>query len=335
MDSKIFELDDSLNVPKYLQLVSIIETWISEGTYKCGDKLPSINELSYEFEVARDTVDKAFTDLKERGIVSSTKGKGFYVSLTNIKHRLLIGLFFNRMTSYNQDIYYVLYNKLKNVAFIDLMIYHNDTDIFHEQIERYSKIYDYFIVIPTIWNDTGMIDILNQLPRNKIIILKRVLNEFKGRFAAIYQDIYSDILQALNAVYENISKYRIFKLIYPEQGYSKDIMKGFISFCKINECAFEIIDKVDCVHEGEAYFVLDDNDLIELIKLQRQAKLSLGNQVGIIAYEDNPVKSILSGGITCIQLNSIEIGNLCAEMIESNNLQKIRVPFSLINRGSL
>ena len=41
--------------------------------------MPSINQLSRDYKVSRDTVFKAFIDLKERGIIDSTPGKGYYV----------------------------------------------------------------------------------------------------------------------------------------------------------------------------------------------------------------------------------------------------------------
>ena len=332
---EIFELDDSLSIPKYLQLVKIIGSWINTGVYKCGDKLPSINELSAEFEIARDTVDKAFADLKERGIVFSTKGKGFYVAKNNVKNKLFVGLFFNRMTSYNEAIYDVLYNKLKEFAFVDLMIYHNSVDILEEQIARYSKAYDYFVVIPTVHNEEGMMEALSQLPRQKIIIIKRVLNEFKGRFAAIYQDFYSDMMQALNSIHAEIGKYETLRLIYHPEKYSSEILRGFISFCRINRIDYTVQEAMQELHKGEAYILLDDNDMMDLIHKQREAGYELGKEVGIISYEDSPVKSLLSGGITAIRLNNQQIGELTAEMILTNNLQKIRIPFSLIKRKSL
>ena len=49
------------------------------GRYKTDTALPSINQLSHDYKVSRDTVFKAFIDLKERGIIDSTPGKGYYV----------------------------------------------------------------------------------------------------------------------------------------------------------------------------------------------------------------------------------------------------------------
>ena len=65
---------------KVKQLADKISFDISMGGYKSGDSLPSINQLSHAYEVSRDTVFKAFIDLKERGIIDYTPGKVYYVA---------------------------------------------------------------------------------------------------------------------------------------------------------------------------------------------------------------------------------------------------------------
>ena len=49
---------------KVQQLTDFIQESIALNNLKAGDALPSINELSKEFAVSRDTVFKSFSDLK-------------------------------------------------------------------------------------------------------------------------------------------------------------------------------------------------------------------------------------------------------------------------------
>ena len=63
---------------KVKQLADLISQEISMGTYKSDSALPSINQLSRNYHVSRDTVFKAFIDLKDRGMIDSTPGKGYY-----------------------------------------------------------------------------------------------------------------------------------------------------------------------------------------------------------------------------------------------------------------
>lgn len=331
---ELFEIDDSLCIPKYLQLVKVIENWINAGIYKCGDKLPSINEISADFDISRDTTDKAFKDLKDRGIISSTKGKGYYVSKNHIANKLFIGIFMNRMTNYNEVVYMEFYNFLKDYAFIDLNIYHNNVQILEDQINRYSKTYDYFVITPIVDSGAGMIDAIKQLPKNKIIIMKRILNEFKGMYPAVYQDYYYDTIQALNEINEEIAKYRCIHMIINNEKYSSEITKGFITFCKINYIDYSVEHEIREIIKGDGYFILDDADMVNFIEMQRKKNYILGKDIGLISYEDNPIKKLLSGGITAINLNNKEIGRLTAKMILENDFKKIRVPVSMIKRAS-
>ena len=46
---------------------------------KENDVLPSINELSFEFEISRDTAEKGYKHLKKTGVLGSVPGKGYFV----------------------------------------------------------------------------------------------------------------------------------------------------------------------------------------------------------------------------------------------------------------
>ena len=71
---------------KVTQLADTLSQAISRKEFLEGDSLPSINQLSAHYGVSRDTVFKAFLDLRERGLIDSTPGKGYYVTsqVTNV-----------------------------------------------------------------------------------------------------------------------------------------------------------------------------------------------------------------------------------------------------------
>ena len=71
---------------KVTQLADALSQAISRKEFLEGDSLPSINQLSAHYGVSRDTVFKAFLDLRERGLIDSTPGKGYYVTsqVTNV-----------------------------------------------------------------------------------------------------------------------------------------------------------------------------------------------------------------------------------------------------------
>ncbi len=63
--------------------------------------------------------------------------------------------------------------------------------------------------------------------------------------------------------------------------------------------------------------------------------LITGTDIGVVAYNDNPVKELLENGITTISTNHDEIGRIAAEMILTRNFRRIKSPFNFIRRNSL
>ena len=65
-------------VPKYRQLMEQIVKGMECGEIKENDILPSIHQLCTGLEVSRNTVEKAYSKLKLKGIIGSVHGKGFF-----------------------------------------------------------------------------------------------------------------------------------------------------------------------------------------------------------------------------------------------------------------
>ncbi len=66
-------------VPKYVQIKNFIINNIESGEYKVGDKIPSENELSKQFNVSRITANCAIKELTTEGVVERVRGKGTFI----------------------------------------------------------------------------------------------------------------------------------------------------------------------------------------------------------------------------------------------------------------
>ena len=75
LSMKIITIDTTSGIPKYKQIVLSIEIAIAENRLKKNDKLPSVNKISLEFSLSRDTVLLAYDELKKRGIIYAILGK--------------------------------------------------------------------------------------------------------------------------------------------------------------------------------------------------------------------------------------------------------------------
>ena len=62
------------------QIAAIIEARIEDGTYPVGSKVPSVVDLSAEFEVAASTAQKVLAHLKAEGFIRTEVGLGSFVA---------------------------------------------------------------------------------------------------------------------------------------------------------------------------------------------------------------------------------------------------------------
>ena len=65
-------LSENSRIPKYKQIVDSIIHSIATDKLQMDQKLPSINMLSEEFYLSRDTVEKAYNILKNRKNIKRT-----------------------------------------------------------------------------------------------------------------------------------------------------------------------------------------------------------------------------------------------------------------------
>ena len=78
-DAFPFVVDESSDVPLWVQLRQRIMHLISTGYFKPGDKLPTVRGLAQEVSINYNTVNKAYLSLVSDGILESARGRGVFV----------------------------------------------------------------------------------------------------------------------------------------------------------------------------------------------------------------------------------------------------------------
>ena len=78
-----------------------------------------------------------------------------------------------------------------------------------------------------------------------------------------------------------------------------------------------------------------DDDLVTLIERLISEKFEIGKTVGVISYNETPLKKIILNGITTISTDFQLMGAKAAEMILNNKQTHVEVPFYLNRRASL
>lgn len=64
---------------KYKQIAKAIIIDIEQGKFQVGDKLLSITKFSFLHKISRDTVERAYNELRSEGYIKAVKSKGFFV----------------------------------------------------------------------------------------------------------------------------------------------------------------------------------------------------------------------------------------------------------------
>ncbi len=78
-EQPIFRVDDTSDLPIWVQLRNRITYLIRTGHFKPGEQLPSIRSLAAEAKINYNTVTKAYRELELAGLVVMVRGRGMYV----------------------------------------------------------------------------------------------------------------------------------------------------------------------------------------------------------------------------------------------------------------
>lgn len=330
----LIHIKKKTGIPKYKQIIASIEDAILSGSLKKGDQIPSINYIRDSQKVSRDTVLTAFNELKNRGIIKSIVGKGYYILNDNIDVTQKIFVLFDELNSFKEDLYNAFINNLDDNIRVDIFFHHFNLDMFGKIIYENIDAYNYYVIMPANLKNTNTI--LEQLPKEKVYILDQVHNDL-SQYAAIYQNFESDIFNNLSKALPLIKKYKKLILLFDKDRQPQAMLKGFNTFCKTNNIQNTVINslKDNILNQGDVYVIPDDKNLLRIIKSIKKSQLMLAKDIGIISYNDTLLKEIVEGGITTISTDFNEMGKRLAQMILNKEQLRIENVNTLILRHSL
>lgn len=337
---KYLTIDDYSATPKYQQLANAIIRAVGEGKIQRDEVLPSINELSYELDISRDTAEKAFKYLKGRGVLGSVPGKGYYVMNTLPGQPYKILLLFNKLSEHKKILYDSFAGKLGEQASIDFYIYNSDFGLFKKLLSRNLQEYTHVVILPHFRERLQHLeDLINAIPRDKLILLDKKLKGITGEYSAIYENFREDIYHALEQARDKLQKYRALHLLFPDNTYyPEEIREGFLQFCQDYAFPGTIVPDIALeknISAGSVYINLREHDLVALIEKIRSQELVIGKEVGIISYNETPLKKFILNGLTTISTDFSMMGELAAGLILDNTLAQMEVPFNVTMRESL
>lgn len=327
--------------PLYVQLSNAILKAIEEGYLSTNDSLPSLNELSNQLELSKDTVEKAYGILKKKKIIGSVAGKGYFVLNNSVPQSLRILLLFNKLSAHKKIIYDAFVETLADRAAISFHIYNNDFYLFRKIIQEKLKNdnYTHFVIIPHFFEqEDKAIELINTLPKEKLVLMDKNIPEIENPFAAVYEDFEKDIFNALIRIDQHIAKYRSIKIVFPSKTYHPQaILNGFEQFCTSRNKPFAILSKIEQkdISAGDLFITLMEDDLVTLVEKATELNYTVGKDIGIISYNEVAIKKLILQGITTFSTDFELMGQKTAEIILGNTGGDISIPFKVNIRPSI
>ncbi len=332
---KIKSLGNINTYSKHEQLVNGIIQAIDENIVKKGDKLPSINQMVSQLGFARQTIVKAYEELKDRGLVESKKLKGYFVVSNETKVVLKVALIMFSFQRFQQDFYNSFRKGLGKKYQIDVFFHHNNLEIFNSIFQNIQGKYGMYVVAPI--QDPQIRQLLEIIPPTNLLIIDRFI-ELDSSYSYISQEFEESTYAKLIELLPEISKYKKFTLFFKEDAdYPIGILNAFNRFCEDYDIEGSVVSKYKSrsIKKGSLYFFVSDTYIWDVLKDIRNSEYKVGKEIGILSHNDHVVKEIIFGGITTISTDFKEMGKKAANHIKNHGETHIIMPSDLIIRHSL
>lgn len=336
---KTLSIDQYAITPYYTQIYNSISSAVKQKLVDKNELLPSIHDLSVALNLSRNTIARAYNELKEKGIINSVPGKGYFISTGSAGQSVKVLLLFNKLSDHKEVMYDAFTQALSTKASIDFYIYNSNFDLFRKLLIEKADNYDKIVIVPHFRDNANHAsEVINHIPKEKLILMGSLADGITGEFGAVYEDFSNDIYNALTNLTDNTRHYTSLTIIFPEKNsLSGGILTGFVNYCHVYKRNFNIMSELhSCpLQRNTLYITLTEDDLIQLIDNARSLNYEVGEDIGIISYNETIVKRVILNGITTFSTDFGFMGEKAAELVLNNSTRHFKVPFRTIVRPSI
>lgn len=326
---------DKHSLTKQEKIVNGVTMCIQDRMLSYGDILPSVNELSSSLGFARETVVKAYGELKNRGIVNSKHGLGYFVANETADQKLSIALVLYGFQTFQQDFYNRFRKCLGEKYHIDVFFHHNNLHVYEYILNSISSKYGMYVIAP-IQSEKAQ-KLLSRFPDDKLLIIDRYQDQGE-KVSCIAQEFEYSLSSVFESLLPQIQKFSQV-LFYFKEGldYPKGIFNAVTAFCQQHEIPLKVHGEFDETHmkKDQLFFTVGDPDLWQILKSSNARQFELGEDIGILSHNDSPVKEIIAGGITTFSTDFKLMAEKAADFILTRNHTNMIIPSELIRRKSL
>lgn len=332
---KISNLKSQAGVSKHDSIVRGIQDAIEEGQLVLGNALPSVNKMVSETGFARKTIVKAYSDLREKGIIESKNRLGYFIASEDTSQVMQVALVLYAFHTFQEIFYNTFRSHLGQHIKIDVYFHHNNIVMFENIIASITSKYKMYVVAPIQHQQTR--EIMGLIPTDKLLMVDRYCDLGKP-FSHITQEFETSLYQALVKLEATIQTYDKMVLYFQDESdYPLEVLKAFRRFCQHYKVEGEIYTRYQPEHlqKGMVYFTIGDNDLWGILKDVKAKNWVIGKDIGIISHNDTPVKEIISGGITTFSTDFELMAQKAATYVLNKQGIQETIPSILIRRNSL
>lgn len=220
---------------KFKSLADSVSNDIMQKKLKVGDNLLSINEASAKYKISRDTVFKAYNELKRRGVIDSTPQKGYFV-VGEVNHILLL---LDNYSAFKQQLYHRFVANIPDNYKVDLIFHQYNESLFEMIVRESIGKYNMYVVMN--FSNEYLSESLKAIPAQKLLLLD-FGNFDKSSYSFICQDFNEALYDCLKEGYELLSKYRKFVFVFPEElSHPISSVDYFTNFCRCEGIDYKVI----------------------------------------------------------------------------------------------
>ncbi len=313
-------------------LADAISKAIMNGDLKVNDNLQSINEASAKHQVSRDTVFKAYNELKQRGLIDSNPQKGYYVK-GEVNNVLLL---LDTYSSFKQNLYRRFVENLPENYKVDLIFHQYNERLFDTIVRESVGKYSMYVVMN--FSNVQFSESLKLIPVQKLLLLD-FGNFEKSSYSYICQDFDNSFYNSLAQGKELLKKYRKLVFVFPEENcHPVSSVDYFVKFCIDENFEYEIIRKQSewkGVEQNVLYLCITSEDLVRIIKDAEMSGLWPGKDIGLISYNNEPVLEVIQNGISSISVDFGLMGEKAAQFVKTKSPIQEYLQTELIIRNSI
>ena len=326
-----FQISHQSRQLKYQQLIDAVNEAVSRNLLRTGDVLPSVNQLCRESSLSRDTVFKAYAELKKRGIIESVPNRGYFIAHAVTK----IFLFFDTFKAYKEVLYGSFLENLPEDYTVDLHFHHYNIDLFEKIIKESVGKYSKYVVMN--FNHPRVPEIIHQIPQDKLLIIDWTIHTPQG-VSSIYQDFGQSLYDVMQQNIKQIKKYNRFIYLYPEFTYHPpESITYFEKFSTDYKIDFQLLlnSKNFEVRKGDLYLLVSDRTLAIYLDQCAEKNLIPGTDTGVISYNETPMKKYVKEGITVISTDFKAMGEKAAKFVINGHPVFEQIPTTMQIRASI